>query len=155
MISQAKLLLLSIKSSIIAMYAIVIAFITPIIPLMVIVGGSVILDTIFGVLRARKIKEPVTSRRLSKIISKIVLYMSSIVLVFCVEKYILGDFIGLFTNIPIVATKLITVTLLFIEGMSINENYKVLSGVSVWGKFKDMISRGKELKKDIGEVIEK
>ena len=151
---QLSLLASNLKNSILAAYGILIAFLTPIIPLMIIVFGAIILDTIFGVLRAKKVKEPITSRRLSKIISKLLLYQLVIILAFSTEKFILSDIIGIFCQIPLIGTKLVTTLLLFIEGTSINENYKILSGVSLWQKVKDLVGRGKELKKDIKDIVD-
>ena len=136
----------NLKVSILAVGGIILAFLMPIIPLILIVGGAIFLDTIFGILRARKLKEPVTSRRLSKIVSKMVLYNSAVILFFCIEKYILGDFTLMVTAIPFVITKLVTTTLLFIEITSISESYKAITGVSLWDKAKSMLSRGKEIK---------
>ena len=75
-----------------------------------------------------------------------VLYNSAVILFFCIEKYILGDFTLMVTAIPFVITKLVTTTLLFIEITSISESYKAITGVSLWDKAKSMLSRGKEIK---------
>ena len=144
--NQILLLMSNLKVSTLAILGIVLAFLMPIIPLILIVGAAIGLDTVFGILRARKLKEPVTSRRLSKIVSKMVLYNSAVVLFFCIEKYVLGDFTLMVTAIPFVLTKLVTTTLLFIEITSISESYKAITGVSLWMKAKMMVSRGVEIK---------
>jgi len=126
----------------------------PIIPLIIIVGVAIFVDSIFGILRANKVKEPITSRKFSKIISKMVLYQSAIILAFAVEKFILGDIIGLFTSIPFILTKIVTTTLLFIEATSINENYLAISGVSIWKKFKTLLNRTKEFQKNIKKITD-
>jgi len=151
-LSELTVLTMKIKTSLVAVIGIVMAFLVPIIPLLLIVGGAILLDTIFGIIKAKKLGDPVTSRKMSKIVSKMVLYESAVVLFFCIEKFVLGDIIGLFTSIPLILTKLVVTTLLFIEGTSINENYQAISGVSIWGKFKSLLSRGKELKKDFKEL---
>lgn len=145
--------MINLKVSITAMFAIILAFITPIIPLLLITFTAIGLDLIFGILKARKLKIKVTSRKASATISKGVLYGSAIFISFCIEKYITNDFVGLITVIPLVLTKLLTCTLLFIETMSINENYQAISGVSIWGKFKDLLKRAKEVKSDVEDVI--
>jgi hypothetical protein len=150
---ESILLFMKIKASVSAIIGIVLAFLLPIIPLMLIVGAAIALDTIFGVVRARKVKEPITSRKMSKLISKLVLYQSAIILVFCIEKFILNDILILFTAIPLIATKLVAITLLFIECTSISESYKTITGVSIWHKFKDMVARTKEIKGDIQEIV--
>lgn len=83
-----------------------------------------------------------------------VLYQSAIILAFAVEKFILGDIIGLFTSIPFILTKIVTTTLLFIEATSINENYLAISGVSIWKKFKTLLNRTKEFQKNIKKITD-
>ena len=123
-----------------------------IVPLILIVGAAIGLDTIIGIYRSYKLKESITSRKLSRLISKMVLYQSAIVLFFCIEKYILNDFIVVFTAIPLILTKLVSVTLIFIEMQSINENWMSITGVSLWGRFKELLNRGKDLKTEIKEL---
>lgn len=148
-------LLLNLKASLIAVFGIILAFLMPIIPLILIVGAAIVLDTFFGILRAKKIKEPITSRKLSKVISKMVLYNSAIILFFCIEKFILGDFLLLITEIHLVLTKLVATTLLYIELLSIKENLEIATGKNYWKIFKQMIGRGKELKNELSDFIDK
>lgn len=145
-------LILNIKSSLTAIFGIILAFIAPIIPLLLITFLAVAVDLVFGILKAKKLKQKIDSRKASHTISKGTLYGMAIFISFCIEKYITGDIVGLFTSIPLVVTKLVTCTLLFIETMSINENYQVISGVSIWGKFKEMLKRAKEVKEDIKDL---
>src|SRR3970040_897388 len=152
MTEQINILAISIKKSFLSIYGIIIAFLMPIIPLIIIVGVAIFVDSIFGILRANKVKEPITSRKFYKIISKMVLYQSAIIVAFAVEKFILGDIIGLFTSIPFILTKIVTTTLLFIEATSINENYLAISGVSIWKKFKTLLNRTKEFQKNIKKI---
>jgi hypothetical protein len=153
MLNEINSLAMKVKLNVIL--GILFAFITPIIPLILIVGAAILLDTIFGIRRAKKLKEKVTSRKLSALVSKMVLYQSAVIGFFVIDKFILGDFILMFTAIPLVLTKLVTVTLLYIECKSINENYYIISGISMWSKFKEMLKRTKEIKNDIEDIIEK
>jgi len=152
--TQTTILLMNIKASLTAIIGIVLAFLTPIIPLMLTVGAAIAIDTVCGIIKAKKLKDTITSRKMSKLISKLVLYQAAIVLFFCIEKFILSDIIGLFTSIPLILTKLVATTLLFIEGTSINENYKAITGVSIWKKFKNMLARAKEVKEDINDIVD-
>ncbi len=134
------------------LFAIIISFLAPIQTIILTVGACIFADTFMGVWRAKKQGQQITSRRLSNIVSKMVLYQAAIILFFLIEKFILVDFITLFTAIPFFLTKLVACTLCFIECKSINENYEMISGISLFGKFKDMLTRAKELKEDIGKV---
>ncbi len=144
---------MNIKNSLFAIGGIILAFITPIIPLILIVGVAISMDTCIGIFKAKKLKEPITSRKMSKLISKLVLYQSAIILFYAIEKFILGDIIGYFITIPLILTKVIATTLLFIELTSINESYKIISGVNIWAKFKELLSRGKDIKKDVKQLL--
>jgi hypothetical protein len=84
-----------------------------------------------------------------------VLYQTAVILFFCVEKFILGDIIGLFTSIPLILTKVVTTVLLYIEATSISESYEIMYGVSLWKKFKELIRRTGETKQEIQEILKK
>ena len=150
--TEAYKLIETVKSSLAVVVGIVLSFLMPIIPLILTVGGAIALDTITGVYRSYKTKEVITSRKLSVIVSKMLLYQLALVLFFVIETYVLQDIIGAFTSIPLILTKLVTTVLLFIELTSINENYKDISGVNVWDKFKDLLKRAKEIKSDIDNI---
>lgn len=150
--NQILELLMKLKSSLLTVFAVIVAFLTPIIPLILTVGCAIFLDTIMGLWKAKKLKEKTTSRKLSKIISKMVLYESATILFFCIEKFILGDFILLVTSIPFVLTKIVAAILVTVEVVSINENYHSISGVNLWQKFKLFLARTKTLKSDIDDL---
>ena len=67
----------------------------PIKGLLIAVGVAIALDTIFGIFKAIKIKEEINSRRMSNIVSKFVLYEASILLLFVIDKFLLGEFFKL------------------------------------------------------------
>lgn len=129
------------------------AFLLPIKPLIVLVGVCIFLDTIFGVWKAKKTNNKITSKGLSSIVSKMVLYESAVILFFALEKFLVGDFILLFTSIPLFLTKVIATLLVGIELTSISENIEEATGVSVWQRIKIMLGRVKEIKNDVNDVI--
>lgn len=149
---QELTILTSTKSLAIIIITIILAFLAPIIPLILIVGLCMILDTVAGIIRANKLKEPVTSRKLSKLISKMVLYQTALVTIFMIEKYILGEFVFLFTSIPLFLTKLTAATLAYIELKSISENIQIITGKNLWNIFKEMLNRTTELKNEVENV---
>lgn len=138
----------NLKNSIFAALGVIIAFVAPINGIILAVGASIIFDTILGLWRSLKIGEKITSRKMSRMISKMLLYQFTLLLFFIIEKYILQDFIGYFINIPLFLSKLVAMTLIFIELTSINENFQGITGMSLWYKFKTMLQRTKELKED-------
>ncbi len=129
------------------------AFLMPIKPLMVLVGLMIFLDTIFGVWKCKKQGTKVTSKGLSAIVSKMVLYQFAVILVFALEKFMFGDFILLFTAIPLFLTKVVATLLVGIELTSISENIEEATGVNIWQKIKDMLGRAKKIKNDVNDII--
>lgn len=137
------------------LFAVISAFLAPIQPLLFAVGLMIFLDTITGVIRSMKLDQTITSRKLSQIITKMLLYQGAIISLFLVEKLLLGEFIALFTTIKFFLTKIGAVTLVFIEAKSINENIQQGTGVDVWETFKLMLSRAKYVKDEISSIAKK
>jgi hypothetical protein len=147
-------LLYNIKSQVLVIIGIIIAFLSPIGPLLITVGLAIIADTIFGLIKAYKRKQAITSRRMSALISKLFLYQFVVVGVYIIDKYLVGELIGLFTDVPLLGTKLVAMSLLSIEVISINENIKAGFGINIWQSLKTMLARAKEVKQDLGELTE-
>lgn len=131
------------------------AFLMPIKPLMILVGLMIFLDTIFGVWKCKKQGTKVTSKGLSAIVSKMVLYQFAVILVFALEKFMFGDFILLFTTIPLFLTKVVATLLVGIELTSISENIEEATGVNIWQKIKIMLGRAKDIKDDVNDILKK
>ena len=131
------------------------AFLMPIKPLMILVGLMIFLDTIFGIWKCKKQGTKVTSKGLSAIVSKMVLYETAVILFYALEKFMFGDFVLLFTAIPLFLTKVVAILLVGIELTSISENFEEATGISIWQKIKIMLGRVKEIKKDVNDVMKK
>ena len=143
----------NIKIAASAVIAIFISLVTPIKPLILVVGLFIAADTVIGIWRSIKTKQTITSRRLSNIISKMVLYQAAVILFFLMEKYMLTDIVGYFVKIPWFITKLIACTLCSIEIKSIDESFKDVLGVSIWDRFKLLLKRSSEVKDEIKDAI--
>ena len=140
------------KLKISSLFAVIAAFLLPIKAIMITVGLAILADTVVGIYKSKKKGEKITSRKLSQVVSKIFLYQGAIVLFFCIEKFILVDFIVLFTGIPLFLTKLVGALMVFIEVQSISESIESLTGKSIWVRIKEMITRAKEVKEDIQDL---
>ena len=81
-------------------FQLVATFLLPIRALIFLVGLLIIIDTISGIWKAKKTHQAITSRKLSAVISKMVLYQAGVILFFVLEKYMLGEFVRLFTSMP-------------------------------------------------------
>jgi holin family protein len=152
--TQSTILLAKVKTGYTALFGIFCAFFFPLVPFLLTVGLAILVDTYYGIRAARKLQEPITSKGLSRIVSKMVLYQSAVVLLFCLEKVILGDFIVLITAIPFVLTKIASAFLIYIELTSISESYQIITGISIWDRFKKMVRRTGETRKEINKIFE-
>ncbi len=140
------------KENISYLFQVIAAFLIPVKPLLAIVFLMIIIDTISGIWKAFKIKDPFTSKKLSQIVSKLVLYESGVILFFLLEKYLLGEFIVQFTSISYFLTKVIAIFFCSIELVSINENIKVVYGVNFFQMFGNLLSRAKVIKEEITDI---
>jgi hypothetical protein len=124
-------------------------FFAPIKGLLIAVGVAIALDTIFGIFKAIRIKEEITSRRMSNIVSKFVLYEMAILLLFAMDKFLLGEFFKIWFEIDNFFTKVVAIILIFIEMTSIKENFEVAFKVNIWKLLKTTIQRAKYIKNEI------
>jgi hypothetical protein len=149
---QLAILLASIKQYIIQLLAVVGAFFLPISGILFLIGFAIVLDTITGLWKARKLGIPITSRKLSAIISKLMLYEVAVIGFYLIDYFILNDIIMKFFSVPLMLTKILSLVLCSIECISINENIKAVKGVDIWSAFKQLLRRSKEIKQDIDGV---
>lgn len=112
------------KEGVFALIGILTVFFTPIAPLMVIVAGFIIVDTILGVTKSIKLKRKFTSHKLSRLIFKMFFYQMVICMLFPIDVYLIGhDIFGY----QFFATKIGTFILIFVESLSIEENIKAIN----------------------------
>ncbi len=135
--------------------AIILSFFLPIVGILILIAASVILDTITGIWKSKKLKQPITSRRLSAIISKILLYEATVMLFYAMDKFLLNDIVSSFFSIDLLTTKILALTMVSIEVISINENYKAVKGIDLWASLKNLFARAKEVTSDFKNINEK
>lgn len=123
-----------------------IAVLSPVTPMLLTVGFLIVVDFIFGIWKSKKMKEPITSRKMSNTISKMVLYNLSILSVYFLNKYIIE------TGLPLekIAAGLIGI----IEIKSCDESFSKIFGFSLWDKIQKSIRRGSSTTKDIIKDLE-
>ena len=149
---QLAILLASIKQYIIQLLAVIGSFFLPISGILFLIGFAIVLDTITGVWKAKKLKIPITSRGLSAVISKLLLYEVAVIGFYLIDYWILNDIILVFFSIPLMLTKILSLVLVSLETLSISENYKAVKGIDIWSAFKNLLQRSKEIKQDIDGV---
>lgn len=128
-------------------------FVTPIQGLLFLVSFAVVFDTLFAIYTSIKLKgiKSFKSTKLFNIVVKTFFYMGSIIFAFMIDKYMLE---GKLFDIPYLISKIITFVWIYIEIKSIDETSMKLGNRSLWVIFKELISKAKDLKKDINEIKE-
>ena len=152
--AQLAILLLSIQTNLFTLISIITAFFLPISGILFLVGFLILIDTITGIWKAKKLKQPITSRKLSAIVSKLALYECAVIMLFCIDFWILDAIVLKFFSVPLMVTKITALTLCSIELISISENYKVIYGINIWQSLKNLLKRGAELKDDVDKIKE-
>jgi len=126
----------------------------PIYGLLIAVAAAIILDTFTGIFKSIKLDgfKSIRSRKLSNIVSKMLLYEVCILLLFLIDKFLLNEFIIKSFGIEFMFTKICTILLIFIELVSIKENIEDAFKIEIWLMIKKVLSRAKEIKSDIDDI---
>ena len=149
---QLAILLTSIKQSMFQLLAVIGAFFLPISGILFLIGFAIVIDTLTGIWKSKKLKIKITSRKLSAIVSKFFLYEVAVIGFYLIDYWILNDIIMKFFSIPLMLTKILSLVLVSIECISISENYEAVRGINIWSSFKQLLQRSKEIKNDIDGV---
>jgi hypothetical protein len=99
----------------------------------------IFLDFLFGICKSIKLKDQVTSRKMSQSISKIFLYNLLIIGLYVMDTYVMQTGIGL--------EKVGASLIMIVEMRSIDEHFTKLFGYSLWDKISEQFKRGKSLTK--------
>lgn len=150
--TQLSLLILSIQQEILTLISICLAFFLPISGILLMIGVLIVIDTVAGIWKAKKIGEKITSRRLSAIISKLALYEVTVIMFFLIDVFILNDIILTFFSVPFMLTKVVALVLASIEVMSINESWKQVKNIDLWTSLKNLLARSAEINDDIKKI---
>lgn len=127
-------------------------FFAPVVGILIAVGVAIALDTVLGIAKAVMIKDKVTSRKLSNIVSKFVLYQSAVLLLYVIDQFLIGEFFKIWFSIPFFFTKCVALVIIFIELTSMKENFEAAFQIDIFQKVKELLRRSKELKHDIDEL---
>lgn len=123
-----------------------IAILSPVKAMLLTIGFLIAVDFIFGIMRAFKTNQAITSRKASNTISKMVLYGLCILSVFFLDKYILET--GM--NVAKIAAGFISL----VEIKSIFESFESMTGIKIWDKLVKIVKRGTSETKDLFDEIE-
>ena len=149
---QLSILLSSIQKSSLQLLAVVSTFFLPITGILFLIGFAIVIDTVTGIWKSKKLGIPITSRKLSAIISKLMLYEIAVILFYLIDRFILNDIILTFFSVPLMLTKILALVLVSIETISISENYKAVKGIDLWQAMKLLFARARDIKQDIDTI---
>jgi hypothetical protein len=121
------------------LFASILGVLTPVAPIIYTLTFVIMCDFVFGLYRAYKCKEEITSRKMAQTLPKLFLYNVIIIALFLVDKYVMNTGIGL--------EKVAATLMILIEMKSIDESFKTIFGYSLWNKVIDTIERGKSITK--------
>lgn len=127
----------------------------PIHGILIAVGTAIALDTFTGVFKSVKLKGwgSLKSRKLSQIISKMLLYEVCVLLLFIMDKFVFNEFILKWLSIDFMFTKICAILLIFIELVSIKENIEEAYNIKIWDLLKKAFLRAKEVKDNIDNIV--
>lgn len=125
-------------------------FFAPVGGLLIVVGLSTIIDTAFGIAKAKKENKTLTSKDFRNgFVPKTVGYLGVVILVFLLDQLIINELARSVLDFEFLATKLVSLVLIMNEVKSMDESWVVIKGYSFIDKFKDSIAQIKDIKKQL------
>jgi len=106
-------------------------FVAPIKALLLLCGLVIFMDLFLGIKKSIKQGKKITSKGLYETVRKMFIYQFTIISFYFIDVNLLGEFIAVFTDIPLFLTKLVTISLVSVELLSINENIEILWGINI------------------------
>jgi hypothetical protein len=128
-----------------------ILFFAPIKGIVFLMIALIITDTVTGIWKSKKLGIPITSRGLSAMISKVLLYCGGVMMIFSVDRLILNDLMMQFFTVDLMMTKILSMIFAFVEVVSINENWKAVHGFDILEHAKKLTKRAKVIKKELDD----
>jgi hypothetical protein len=139
-------------SNISILFKILIVFFAPIKGIILLVALATIIDTGFGIWKAKKLKENINSKTFRHgFVPKLISYVVGIMLVYTSDFFIINYLTKEVVSVDYIATKLIALTLISIEVKSMDESFEKVKGYSFIKEIVKMIVKAKNVKKHLQE----
>ena len=114
------------------------------------VALATILDTCFGLWKAKKTGEEIRSKILRNgLVPKLVSYVAVVMLIYASDVFILNALTQLVISVEFLATKLIALILISIEVKSMDESFEDIKGYSFIDKARKVLNKFKDIKKEL------
>jgi hypothetical protein len=134
------------------LFKILIVFFAPIKGIILLVALATIIDTGFGIWKAKKLKENINSKTFRHgFVPKLISYVVGIMLVYTSDFFIINYLTKEVVSVDYIATKLIALTLISIEVKSMDESFEKVKGYSFIKEIVKMIVKAKNVKKHLQE----
>lgn len=128
----------------------IVIFFAPIAWMVFLVGLSTIIDTCFGIWRARNKKEKFSSKLLRRgLVPKVTSYVSMVLILFTIDFHLVNELTTTIIDIEFISTKLLALALIYIEIKSMDESWEAIKGYSFLDKILTSIKRVKKLKNEV------
>ena len=144
-------LMQAVQTNMYKLLAVLSALFAPIYGIMITLAVCIIADTAIGIWKAKKLNEKITSRKLSQVISKLLLYEGTLLLFFLIDKFMLGDILAHFFAIDYLLTKAVGLVLASVEIFSMDENYRAVKKYGLWNAFKRLVGRAKDVRDELDD----
>lgn len=134
-----------------AVCTVVFGYLMPVFPLMIAVLIVIFIDTAFGIWAVKK-TEPknFSSNALRKgLVTKLFFYQLVVIGIFLIDKLILHEFSAMFSQMEFLVTKLVSVALILIEAVSVDEKFYIVYKKHIVQGIKDFINSYNTIKKEI------
>ena len=129
---------------------IALAFIAPIYPLMATVITFIVADAMLEIINSFK-NHQFCPTFVKRFLLKFFSYNICLIIIYVLEVNLLGEFVKMIMNVPLLLTKIVSVGLIWLELNSIDENFYKITGKRFVKEFKKLIIFGKEIRNEIKE----
>jgi len=142
------------RTFLLQLLAALVLFFAPIQQLVMVVGLAILFDTFTGIYKSVKLTgwKSIRSRKLSNIISKMVLYEISIIVLYPIDKFLLNELLLNVVSVQFFSTKVACVLLILVEITSIKENIEAALKINIWKNLKNLINRAKEISNNVDDI---
>ena len=128
----------------------ILLFFAPIKGIVIMVALSTILDTAFGIWKAKNLGEKLSSKAFrSGLVPKLISYIAVVMMVYGSDVFIINSLVSNVVDVDFMATKVIALTLIINEAKSIDESWEAVKGYSMIAKLIEVINNLKDIKKQL------
>lgn len=128
----------------------ILLFFAPIKGIILVVALSTIIDTGFGIWKAKNLGEKLSSKAFrSGLVPKLLSYVGSVMMIYGSDVFIINSLVSNVVDVEFMATKVIALTLIINEAKSIDESFEAVKGYSMIAKMLEIINNLKEVKKQL------